>query len=75
MDGPLLVGNMKPCQIFGLRDIILEMPDGINLVLVGVKNVLEVRRNLISLGAFDEIGYSIMNGKGCLRSTNMKRLY
>ena len=51
----VLMGNDSPCKIAGISKVIIKMFDGI--ALGDVKHGLDLKGNLISLGALDSKEY------------------
>ena len=49
-DGTVLLGNNKSCNIRGVGNVFLRLQDGSVKMLLDVRFILEVKRNLISLG-------------------------
>ena len=64
--GVVYMGNQNACKIQGIGDITLKMHDGKIRLLIDVRFVPELKRNLISLGTLDEIGFSYNAKNGCL---------
>ncbi|KAL5574232.1 hypothetical protein UlMin_023829 [Ulmus minor] len=52
--GKVLMGNNIAFQIIGIGNISIRMFDGSVKILSGVRNVPNLHRNLISIGALDE---------------------
>jgi hypothetical protein len=51
------MGNDKSCKVVGIRSIQIKMFDGTIKILTDARHVLELRKNLISLGVLDTGGY------------------
>ena len=51
--GSMLLGNNKPCKIQGIGSIRLKLHDWIEKIIQDVRFVLDLKRNLISLGELD----------------------
>ena len=51
--GSVLLGNNKPCKIQGIGSIRLKLHDWIEKIIQDVRFVLDLKRNLISLGELD----------------------
>jgi hypothetical protein len=57
------MGNDISCKVVGSGSIQIKMFDGTIKILADVRHVLELRKNLISLGVLDTRGYkSIVQG-------------
>ena len=52
-EGQVLLGNNKPCKVIGIGSMTIKTHDGIERILSSVRNVPELKRNLISLGMLD----------------------
>ena len=52
------MGDNTSCQVRGIRDIQLKMFDGVTRLLRNVRYFPKLRRNLISLGQLDSMGYT-----------------
>lgn len=59
--GEMILGNNKTCKIRGIGEVRLH--DSTELLLSDVRYVPELKRNLISLGALDNIGCTFKSGK------------
>ena len=62
-DGNFLMENNMSCKTIGIRSIKIRMHDGIVRTLSNVRHVLNLKKNLISLGTFDYNG-SKFSAKG-----------
>lgn len=51
--GMVLMGNNSICKVVGIETVSLKMYDGIVRELTQVRNVSELKRNLISIGMLD----------------------
>ncbi|KAG8482610.1 hypothetical protein CXB51_024194 [Gossypium anomalum] len=56
-EGVVLMGNNASCKIAGVGTIKVKMFDGVVRTLSDVRNVPELKRNLISLSILDSKGY------------------
>ena len=54
--GKVLLGNNLACKVTGIRSVSIKMYDGTVRSLEQVRYVLELKRNLISLGMIDQLG-------------------
>ena len=63
----VLLGNNRPCKIQGIGSVRIKMYDGVERLLTQVRYIPELKRNLISLGVLDELGYSIKMECGSLK--------
>ena len=60
------MGNQNACKIQGIGNITLKMHDGKIRLLTDVRFMSDLKRNLISLGTLDKIGFSYNAKNGCL---------
>ena len=65
--GSVLLGNNKACKVIGLGTVRLKLHDGKERLLKEVRHVPELKRNLISLGMLDQLGYTLKVEAGNLR--------
>ena len=65
--GTILMGNDAACKAIGIGTIKIKMFDGVVRVLGNAKHVLELSKNLISLGALDSLGCIYMARGGATR--------
>ncbi|KAH9668238.1 hypothetical protein KPL70_021339 [Citrus sinensis] len=65
--GRVMMGNNAMCRVIGIGTVKLRLQDGTLLMIKQVRHVPDLKRNLISLGMFDQIGYSIRLESGDLR--------
>ena len=56
--GNVLMGNNTHCKTIGIGSIQIEMHDVIFRILTNVCHVLELKKNLISVGAMDSKGFT-----------------
>ena len=54
----VLLGNSVSCKVVGIGTIMIKMFDGVIRKLQNVRHVPELKKNLISLGTLDSLGYS-----------------
>ena len=81
----VLLGNNKACKITGVGSVRFKLHDETIRLLIEVRYVPDLKRNLISLGEFDKNGYvfqgeisipRVMKGsKEVLRGVNKQGLY
>lgn len=69
--GSVNLGDDHPCRVFGIGTIRVRMYDGVILILINVKHILELKKNLISLGYLEKWGYAFGSqpGSRCLKIT------
>ncbi|KAK2997614.1 hypothetical protein RJ639_025033 [Escallonia herrerae] len=65
--GKVLMGNDVTCKVVGICSIQIRMHDGIVRTLTDVRHVLELRKNLISLGMLNSNGCSYRVTCGVMR--------
>ena len=63
------MGNDATCLVIGISTVKIKMFDGIVRVLSNVRHVPELRKNLISLGVLDDLGYSYSSKGGIMKIT------
>nr|GFD02792.1 zinc finger, CCHC-type [Tanacetum cinerariifolium] len=63
--GTVLLSDNKACAIIGIGKVRVQMKDGSSFVLENMRYILELKRNLISLGTLDREGYTVklQNGR------------
>jgi len=61
--GSILMGNNVACKIVGMGTIRIRMHDGIVRTLKNVRHIPYLKKNLISLGTLDSLGYKY-SGEG-----------
>jgi hypothetical protein len=66
-DGVVFMGNDFSCKIVGVGSVRIRMHDGSVRTLIYVRHVLELRKNLISLGVLDSTGYNCTSQGGVLK--------
>jgi hypothetical protein len=67
--GIVTMGNGAHCKITGTGNIRIKMFDGVVRTLCDVRHVLEVEKNLISLGTLDSNGYGYKSVGGVMKVT------
>ena len=65
-EGVILMGNNVSCKTVGIESINIWMFNGIVRTLIEVRHVLELKKNLISLGVLDFGGYKYIGQGGAL---------
>ena len=83
--GKVLLGNNLACKVAGIGTIAITMHDGVERDLRNARYVLELKRNLVSLGEVDQSGCSIKaenselqvikNGRVTMKGVRRNRLY
>jgi hypothetical protein len=61
------MGNDATCTIIGIGTIKIKMSDGVVRTLENVRYILDMRKNLISLGTLDSKGYSYKSENGIMK--------
>jgi hypothetical protein len=61
------MGNDVACKIVGISTIKIKMHDGIVMTLMNVQHIRNLKKNLISLGTLDSIGYKYSSEGGVIR--------
>ena len=67
--GIVLMGNDARCKAIGLGTIKVRMFDGIVKILTNVRYVPDLKKNLISLGTLDSLGYGYSAKNGVMKIT------
>ena len=67
--GMVQMGNDATCLIIGIGIVKIKMFDGVVRVLSNVRHVLDLRKNLISLGVLDDLGYLYSSKGGIMKIT------
>jgi hypothetical protein len=65
--GSVLMGNNVACKIVGIVTIRIRMHDGIVRTLTNVRHIPDLKKNLISLGTLDSLGYKYTGEGGVIR--------
>jgi hypothetical protein len=65
--GSVLMGNNVACKIVGIGTIRIRMHDGIMRTLTNVRHIPDLKKNLISLGTLDSLGYKYYGEGGVIR--------
>jgi hypothetical protein len=65
----MLMGNGARYKAIGLGTIKVKMFDGIVRILTNVRYVLYLKKNLISLGTLDSLGYGYSAKNGVIKIT------
>ena len=63
------MGNDATCPVIGIGTVKIKMFDGVVRVLNNVRYVPNLRKNLISIGVLDDLGYSYSLKGGIMRIT------
>ncbi|TXG53494.1 hypothetical protein EZV62_022663 [Acer yangbiense] len=61
------MGNNMSCKVVGIDTVRIKMFDGIIRTLFDVRHVLDLKKNLISLGTIDSQGYKYSSECGVMR--------
>jgi hypothetical protein len=64
--GLVLMGNNVACKIVGIGSIRIRMHDGIVRILTNVRHIPDLKKNLISLGTLDFLGYKYSSEGGVI---------
>lgn len=67
-----MLEDNKSYQMFGSRNILLKIFDGCCRILVNVKNVLDLKRNFISICSLDDGGCVVKLDK-CIKLITIMR--
>ena len=66
----VLLGDNYPCKVQGIGTVRLKMFDNREYLLKNVRYIPELKRNLISINMFDDLGYSTRILNGVLKISN-----
>nr|GFC18222.1 retrovirus-related Pol polyprotein from transposon TNT 1-94 [Tanacetum cinerariifolium] len=72
--GMVLLGNNRECKIRGIGKVRLQLKYGSSFVLHNVRYILELKRNLISLGTLEKEGYTVKLQSGKIKVINGSRV-
>jgi hypothetical protein len=67
--GTVLMGNDARCKAIGLGTIKVRMFDGIVRILINDRYAPDLKKNLISLGTLDSLGYGYLAKDGVMKIT------
>nr|GEX00331.1 retrovirus-related Pol polyprotein from transposon TNT 1-94 [Tanacetum cinerariifolium] len=67
------LGDNRECKIRGIGKVMVQLKDGSSFVLQNVKYILELKRNLISLGTLKKEGYTVKLQSGKIKVINGSR--
>ena len=67
--GMVQIGNDATCPVIGISTVKIKMFDGVVRVLSNVRHVPDLRKNLISLGILDDLGYPYSSNGGIMKIT------
>ncbi|GJT45799.1 retrotransposon protein, putative, ty1-copia subclass [Tanacetum coccineum] len=70
----ILLGDNMECKIRGLGKVRVQLRDGSSFVLHNVRYILELKRNLISLGTLKKEGYTVKLQSGKVKVINGSRV-
>ncbi|GJR62169.1 hypothetical protein Tco_1504331 [Tanacetum coccineum] len=65
--GNIMLGDGRECRIRGTGKVQVQMRDGSSFVLDNVRYVLELRRNMISLGTLEKEGFTVKMQSGKIK--------
>ena len=65
--GVILLGNNRPYKVQGTGSVRIKIHNDVEKLLTNVRFILELKRNLIALGIFDELGYVIKVEVGTIK--------
>jgi hypothetical protein len=68
------IGDESPLEILGIGSIQIKVHDGTFKILTNVRYVPRMRRNLISLGTLEAMGYKYAVDNGVLKVTQGNRV-
>ena len=65
----VIMGNDATCSVIGIGTVRIKMFDGVVRVFEDVRHISDFRKNLISLGVLDDLGYSYSSKGGVMEIT------
>jgi transposase InsO family protein len=65
--GEVVIGDESPFEIVGIGSVQIKTHDGTVRTLTNVRHVPRMKRNLISLGTIESLGYKYAGGNGVLK--------
>ena len=65
--GSILMGNDASCKVVGIGNIIVKMFDGVIRTLCDVRHVLDLRKNLVSMGTLDGNGFNYKSANRAMK--------
>ena len=65
--GSIMMGNDASCRVVRMGNIRLKMFDGVIRMLCDVRHVLDLRKNLISLGTLKSNDFSFKSANGVMK--------
>lgn len=65
--GVVLMGNNSSCKVEGIRNVSIKMFDDKVCILINVRYVYELKKNLISLNTLNSQGYKFIREWGTLK--------
>ncbi|GJU57974.1 retrovirus-related pol polyprotein from transposon TNT 1-94 [Tanacetum coccineum] len=68
--GTVLLDDNRACAIMGTTKVRVQMKDGSSFLLENMRYILELKRNLISLGTLDREGYIVKLQNGRVKVIN-----
>ncbi|KAH9767149.1 hypothetical protein KPL71_011170 [Citrus sinensis] len=68
--GKVMMGNNAVCKVIGIGNISLKLHNGTIREVKQVRHVPDLKRNLISLGMLDQVGYSVRLEHGKIEILN-----
>ncbi len=66
----VIMGNDATYSIIGIGTVKIKMFDGVVRAFENVKHILDLRKNLISLGVLDDLDYLYSSKGGVMKITN-----
>ena len=70
----MIFGDESPLQIFGIGSIQIKVHDGTFKTLTNVRYVTKMKRNLISLGTLEAMGFNFSVDNGVLKVSQGNRV-
>lgn len=67
VNGVVLMGNDAACKVAGKGAVRIKMHDGVIRTLSDVRHVPDLKKNLISMGTLDALGYKYTGSDGVLK--------
>nr|GFB86729.1 zinc finger, CCHC-type [Tanacetum cinerariifolium] len=74
LKGSVQLGDNRECKIIGIDKVRIQLRDGSSFVLHNVRYILELKRNLISMGTLEKGGYTVKLHAGKVKVSNGSRV-
>ncbi|PKI70793.1 hypothetical protein CRG98_008823 [Punica granatum] len=69
----VLMANGNTCDVVGVREVRIKLHTGSEMLLVGVRHVSRLKKNMILLGTLDKLGYKYRDGGDLLGTDKVEK--